>query len=149
VYAIDPQTNLLTAKTPLKAKAGSGPRHAAFTLDPISGHYVFYLVAEIASTVTAYRVTYADAVGGMTFDQIGVYSTLAPGQAIPATTTGESTGVAAEVAVSVGVALIVAYISVLEFPVCMLTTFLFSFMLDASEILHVLLTCGIKNSRVG
>lgn len=50
----------------------------------------------------------------MTFDQIGVYSTLAPGQAIPATTTGESTGVAAEVAVSVSFVLFVAYISVLE-----------------------------------
>lgn len=42
-----------------------------------------------------------DAVGGMTFEEIGIYSTLAPGEAIPATTTGESTGVAAEVAVSV------------------------------------------------
>ena len=40
----------------------------------------------------------------MAFDKIGVYSTLAPGQAVPATTTGESTGVAAEVAVSVSFA---------------------------------------------
>jgi hypothetical protein len=109
VYAVDQKTNLLTAKTPLKAKAGSGPRHGAFTLDTIAGHYVFYLGAEIASTVTAYRVTYADAVGGMTFDEIGVYSTLAPGQAVPATTTGESTGVAAEVAVSVSVAVVAAF----------------------------------------
>jgi hypothetical protein len=51
-------------------------------------------------------VAYGDALGGLTFDEIGVYSTLAPGQAIPATTTGESTGVAAEVAVSVSVAAI-------------------------------------------
>jgi 6-phosphogluconolactonase (cycloisomerase 2 family) len=67
IYAIDQKTDLLTALTPLKAKAGSGPRHGAFTLDPIAGHYVFYLVAEIASSVTAYRVAYVDTVGGMTF----------------------------------------------------------------------------------
>lgn len=44
----------------------------------------------------------------MAFDAIGVYSTLAPGQRIPATTTGESTGVAAEVVVSVSIAVIAA-----------------------------------------
>jgi hypothetical protein len=93
-------------KTPLKAKAGSGPRHGAFTLDPIAGHYVFYLVAEIASSVTAYRVTYENALGGLTFDEIGVYSSLSPGEVIPATTTGENPGVVAEVAVSVSVAAI-------------------------------------------
>ena len=46
-----------------------------------------------------------DAAGGITFE-ISVYSTLAPGQPIPATTTGESTGVGAEVAVSVSPALL-------------------------------------------
>jgi hypothetical protein len=51
-------------------------------------------------------VTYADALGGLTFDEIGVYSSLAPAQPIPATTTGENPGVAAEVAVSVSVAAI-------------------------------------------
>jgi len=101
VYAIDQQSNNLTATEPLKAKAGSGPRHGAFSLDPISGYYVFYLVAEITSTVTAYRVSYEAAVGGISFDEIGVYSTLAPGEPIPPTTTGEPVGVAAEVAVSV------------------------------------------------
>src|SRR5256885_5289354 len=47
VYAIDQKTNALCDKAPLQAKPGSGPRHAAFTLDPIAGHYVFYLVAEL------------------------------------------------------------------------------------------------------
>jgi 6-phosphogluconolactonase (cycloisomerase 2 family) len=103
IYTIDQKTNILTAKTPLKAKAGSGPRHGAFTLDPIAGHYVFYLVAEIASSVTAYRVTYGNALGDLTFDEIGVYSSLAPAEPIPATTTGENPGVVAEVAVSVSV----------------------------------------------
>ena len=99
IYSIGPG-NLLTAQTPLKAKPGSGPRHGAFTLDPISGHYIYYLAAEIASTVTAYRVTYLPNQGGLTFASIGVYSTLSPGQPLPPTTTGESTGVAAEIAVT-------------------------------------------------
>lgn len=99
VYSIG-SGNIITPKAPLKAKAGSGPRHGAFSLDPISGHYVYYLAAEIASTVTAYQVAYLSEDGGMSFEIIGVYSTLSPGQAVPPTTTGESTGVAAEIAVS-------------------------------------------------
>lgn len=51
-------------------------------------------------------MTYEDALGGLTFDEIGVYSSLAPAEAIPATTTGENPGVAAEVVVSVSVAAI-------------------------------------------
>jgi hypothetical protein len=42
----------------------------------------------------------------LTFDEIGVYSSLSPGEVIPATTTGENPGVVAEVAVSVSVAAI-------------------------------------------
>lgn len=99
IYSIG-SGNLITAKSPLQAKAGSGPRHGAFSLDPISGSYIYYLAAEIASTVTAYKVTYLANAGGLSFEVIGVYSTLSPGQAIPPTTTGESTGVAAEIAVS-------------------------------------------------
>jgi len=49
---------MLTASAPLKAKSGSGPRHGAFSLDPVDGRYVFYLGAEITSTVTAYAVSY-------------------------------------------------------------------------------------------
>lgn len=101
VYGINAEDNSLIAKTPLKAVAGSGPRHGVFTLDPISGSYIFYLDAEITSTVTAYRVTYEDNLGGLIFDTLGTYSSLAPGQAIPPTTTGASTGVAAEIAISV------------------------------------------------
>ena len=99
IYSIG-SGNMITAKAPLQAKAGSGPRHGAFSLDPIGGNYIYYLAAEISSTVTAYKVTYLANNGGMSFDVIGVYSTLSPGQAIPPTTTGESTGVAAEIAVS-------------------------------------------------
>ena len=48
-------------------------------------------------------MTYGDALGDLAFDEIGVYSSLSPGEAIPATTTGENPGVVAEVAVSVSV----------------------------------------------
>ena len=99
IYSINPNTAALTALPALPVAKGSGPRHGAFSLDPIDGRYVFYLGAEIASTVTAYAVTYS--ANGISFKQIGVYSSLAPGEVKPATTTGESTGVAAEVAVSV------------------------------------------------
>lgn len=97
IYRIN-SDNTLSALSPLKVKPGSGPRHGAFTRDPISGHYIFYIGAEIASTVTAYRVTYSSS--SMSFAEIASYSSLSPGEAIPATTTGESTGVAAEVAIS-------------------------------------------------
>lgn len=102
VYAVDAASANLTARPALHAAPGSGPRHGAFSRDLIAGHYVYYLGAEIASTVTAYKVTYATAdLGGLEFEVIGVYSSLAPGEPVPPTTTGESTGVAAEVAVSV------------------------------------------------
>ena len=97
VYSINGD-NTLNARPPLDIKAGSGPRHGAFTRDPISGHYIFYIAAEIASTVTAYDVSYS--ASGISFTEIASYSTLSPGQPIPPTTTGESTGVAAEIAVS-------------------------------------------------
>jgi len=48
-------------------------------------------------------VTYGNALGDLTFDEIGVYSSLSPAEVIPATTTGENPGVVAEVAVSVSV----------------------------------------------
>jgi len=107
VFAIDFTTNLLTEMTPLHAAPGSGPRHAAFTIDPLSGKdgqdpaYIFYLAAEISVTVTAYRVSFP-AAGGMNFTELpgAVYPSLGPGHPVPATTTGESTGVTAEIALS-------------------------------------------------
>ena len=93
IYGINEQTNKLTAMPPLQAKAGSGPRHGAFSLDLINGHYMFYLVAEITSTVTAYEVTYSETSSGINFSEIGNYSTLG--------TSKSSTVAAAEVVVSV------------------------------------------------
>ena len=100
VYSIS-SSNQLVERPPLQVAAGSGPRHGVFSLDPISGNYMYYLAAEISSTITAYRVTYEPSLGGLGFDMVAVYDSLGPGAAIPATTTGESTGVAAEIAISV------------------------------------------------
>lgn len=102
VFAVNPKTNMLTATAPLQAQAGSGPRHATFSLDPISGEYVLYLVGEITATITAYSVEYLANRTGLVFTQLpnGVYPSLGPGHPVPATTTGESTGVTAEIAVS-------------------------------------------------
>lgn len=107
VFAIDATTNLLAEMDPLHAALGSGPRHAAFTSDSLSGKdgqdpsYIFYLAGEISATITAYRVSYPTA-GGMAFTELpgAVYPTLGPGHPVPATTTGESTGVSAEIALS-------------------------------------------------
>lgn len=104
VFAVNPSssTPTLTATASLQAKAGSGPRHGAFSLDPVSGEYVFYLAGEIAATVTGYRVAYQPNRGGLVFTEVtnGVYPSLGPGHPVPATTTGESTGVTAELTFS-------------------------------------------------
>lgn len=102
IFSFDASTSLLTELAPLVAAPGSGPRHGAFTLDIIDdGSYVFYLASEIAATVTAYKVSYSEA-GGMAFTELtgGVYPSLGAGHPVPATTTGESTGVTAEIAMS-------------------------------------------------
>lgn len=100
VFYVNPSTGKLTARDSLKAKAGSGPRHGAFSLDTINGNYYFYLAEEIAASVVSYKVTYLPNGGGLKFDQIDTDSTLAPGQTPPPTTTGESTGVSAEITIS-------------------------------------------------
>jgi len=101
IFSINASSALLTETAPLIAAPGSGPRHGAFTLDAISGSYIFYLVGEITATVTAYRVSYPST-GGMAFTVLpgGVYPSLGPGHPVPSTTTGESTGVTAEIALS-------------------------------------------------
>lgn len=91
-YAINMDTLLLEERTALNATPGSGPRHGVFTKDPIMfddgvSSYVFYLGAEIAGTITAYRVTYLPNRGGLQFDELpdGNYSSLEPGTPKPYT----------------------------------------------------------------
>lgn len=72
VFSWDMESLKLKALGSLKAAAGSGPRHAAFyTPSGLTGSTTyFYLVAELAGTVTAYEVEYLDNNGGLTFKEL-------------------------------------------------------------------------------
>ncbi|KAL2830156.1 putative isomerase YbhE [Aspergillus pseudoustus] len=91
-YIINMETLLLDERPALNATPGSGARHGVFTKDPIMfpdgvASYVFYLAAEIAGTITAYRVTYLTNRGGLQFDLLpnGTYSSLELGTPQPDT----------------------------------------------------------------
>ncbi|KAJ5726069.1 isomerase YbhE [Penicillium malachiteum] len=99
IYAIDDDTLLLDERKALNATPGSGPRHGVFTQEPIrfadgKSDYVFYLGAEIAGTITAYRVKYLPNRGGIDFVPLpnGTYSSLEPGVPKPYTTGKGITG---------------------------------------------------------
>lgn len=80
VYSICPKKKTLTATAPLVAKAGSGPRHGTFSRDPISGKYVYYLVSELAGTITAYTATYGGPQKGITFKLLEEQDSRGPGK---------------------------------------------------------------------
>ena len=74
VYAIDPDTQALTEKTPFTAPAASGPRHIAFynpygVSDKNATTYL-YLATELASTVISYSVSYLPNAGGLNLTQV-------------------------------------------------------------------------------
>lgn len=73
VFSWDIDTLQLKPLGSLKAAAGSGPRHAAFyNPSALAGSTTyFYLVAELAGTVTAYSVEYLPNKGGLAFTQLG------------------------------------------------------------------------------
>lgn len=75
VFSIDPATALLTEQTPYTAPPASGPRHGAFHVTD-GGDTYFYLVSELANTVSSFKVTYGEGSEGMTFTNIdthGIY----------------------------------------------------------------------------
>lgn len=77
VFAIDAATLKLTAKEPLKAAPGSGPRHAAFWKpQPKANVTFFYLVAELGATVTGYEVAYLPDQGGLNFTEVQILPTM-------------------------------------------------------------------------
>lgn len=88
VFAVDQKTLKLHEIAPLKTPAGYGPRHGKFSLDKISGTYVFYLVGELVAAVDAYSVSYKE--GGIAFDKLASYSTLNPDQKFPLNSDGSS-----------------------------------------------------------
>ncbi|KAJ5726242.1 isomerase YbhE [Penicillium malachiteum] len=90
IYTIDDDTLLLEERASLNFTSGSGPRHGVFSQDPIMfpdgvASYVFYLGAEIAGTITAYRVKYLPNRGGLDFKLLRTYSSLEPGKPNPYT----------------------------------------------------------------
>ena len=88
--------------TPLQVAAGTGPRHGAFSRDTIAGSYFFYLVGELAGTVTAYRIDYTNSsAGGITFNQVGVYDTLNATAKFPKNPNGSTKVAPAEIALTV------------------------------------------------
>ncbi|WPH00863.1 putative isomerase YbhE [Acrodontium crateriforme] len=70
VFSYDQKTLKLKTLDPLKVKPGTGPRHAAFWQPTSSGKTYFYLVAELAATVTGYSVEYLSNGKGLNFTQI-------------------------------------------------------------------------------
>lgn len=89
-----PTTNndTLEEHPPLKATKGSGPRHAVFwqpqaNYNTTENLYLF-LVAELANTITAYKVSYP-ASGGMDFKEVSTTSTFGTATVVPAAGAGE------------------------------------------------------------
>ncbi|KAF2166989.1 hypothetical protein M409DRAFT_54747 [Zasmidium cellare ATCC 36951] len=75
VFSWDQDTSDLTPLEPLKAAPGSGPRHGAFWnpygLGCATGcPTYFYVVSELAGTVTGYEVTYKPNRGGLSFREV-------------------------------------------------------------------------------
>ncbi|KAI1386637.1 putative isomerase YbhE [Hypoxylon trugodes] len=58
IYQADASTLGLKPVAPLPVRPGSGPRHGAFTVTPRTTY--FYLVSELANTITGYEVIYND-----------------------------------------------------------------------------------------
>ncbi|KAF2163112.1 hypothetical protein M409DRAFT_68734 [Zasmidium cellare ATCC 36951] len=80
VFSWEQESLALKTLESLKAAAGSGPRHAAFYTPsglPGSTTY-FYLVAELASTVTSYAVTYLPDNKGLSFKELSSQPTTGP-----------------------------------------------------------------------
>lgn len=87
VFCWGPETNMstLVEHPPLKVKAGSGPRHAAFWSPdgsaPNATHYLF-VVSELGNTVSSYRVNYTEE-GNLLFTEVFTINTFG-GAPIPA-----------------------------------------------------------------
>lgn len=71
IFAFDPKSLKTTALEPVKAKAGSGPRHVAFA---VKGPKTFmYLITEIGNTIVGYEVTYDDSIHFKEIFDIGAH----------------------------------------------------------------------------
>lgn len=101
VFAVDKKRTKLTPVAPLVTVPGYGPRHGAFSLDPINGNYIFYLVGELSGNLTAFKVSYDEGHGGMSFEKLATYKTLNPGESFPPNPDGQSKTAPAEIQITV------------------------------------------------
>ncbi|KAI4178823.1 MAG: hypothetical protein L6R41_008188 [Letrouitia leprolyta] len=70
IFYIDPKTLLVSPRPPIPVTPGSGPRHGVFYSfgrhsATVGGEITFYLVGELDSSLSAYRVFYKGGNGGM------------------------------------------------------------------------------------
>jgi 6-phosphogluconolactonase (cycloisomerase 2 family) len=78
VFYIDPATLALSERPSIPTPPGSGPRHGVFHASKTGNTTHYYLVAEIANTLTGYKVAYLPSNGGVTLTQITNSSTYGP-----------------------------------------------------------------------
>ncbi len=82
VFYINPQTLQVTPRPSIPVPPGSGPRHGVFrTVKRADGNgmsYEYFLVSELASTISSYAVTYLPNNGGMAFTLLGSGKTYGP-----------------------------------------------------------------------
>lgn len=77
MFCYDPETLVLSPVAPLRVPAGSGPRHGVFYTPSgfPGGPTYFYLVSELAATVTGYAVTYLANNTGLEFKEMSSVGT--------------------------------------------------------------------------
>ncbi|KAK3944925.1 Lactonase, 7-bladed beta-propeller-domain-containing protein [Diplogelasinospora grovesii] len=83
IFAINRTSLAYTPVTPLVAAPGSGPRHGVF-LTTEAGKTFFYLIAELANTITGYEVTYNKKNSTLSFTQFYLSGSHGLGNAVPA-----------------------------------------------------------------
>ncbi|KAL8725455.1 MAG: hypothetical protein Q9166_007349 [cf. Caloplaca sp. 2 TL-2023] len=69
IYYINSTTLQISERPSIPVAPGSGPRHGVFhqskRVNTTRGEYFYYLLTELSSTVTGYKVTYLDNNGGL------------------------------------------------------------------------------------
>lgn len=81
VFGYDSASLEFTAKEPLVATPGSGPRHAAFIVTEES--VFMYLVGELSNSITTYEVTYDNEASGLEFREVAVIGSFGNASHVP------------------------------------------------------------------
>ncbi|KAG8529046.1 uncharacterized protein KY384_005680 [Bacidia gigantensis] len=95
IFYINPLTLEISSRPSIPVTPGSGPRHGIFHAEGVNSTF-YYLVSEIANTLTGFKISYLPSYGGMTFAPI-VNTTTTGSKANDTTFTGNA---AAEIAIT-------------------------------------------------